>query len=251
MLSPKMFDVVVNSILEDRNCSKGKILNRAESEKHIVIKVRDKGDEMVIKRDVKEALMIYWNVVIAEEQKVFISTHCITFSDFRLEFEEVVEKVEGNADIDECILEALERAAEKRVTKNLSRVQKSHNSKKKKDEIHGKEEGEQQEDQEDNEKEKETLQELPQPNEPLGIEPPAEPTEPVEAEKVEDEIEDAEIVEDDFKIVRDGEIEGLEDIEIKEEKQEDEGIKAAEEFLKKQKTKKKAGRPKKNQQKGV
>ena len=153
MVSSKMFDVVVNSILEDRNCPKGKILNALKSEKHIVVKVKDKGDEIVIKRDIKESLLIYWNAVIAEEQKAFISTHCITFSDFRIEFEEAVKKLEGNADIDEYILEALEKVAEKRVTKNLSRVQKSHNSKKKKDEIHGKdEEGEKQEDQEENEK---------------------------------------------------------------------------------------------------
>ena len=87
--------------------------------------------------------------------------------------------------------------------------------------------------------------ELPQPNEPLGIEPPSEPI--IEAEKV-DDIEDEE---DDFKIVRDGV--GIEETEITEdEKKEDvEGLKAAEEFLKKQKPKKKAGRPRKQPASGV
>ena len=186
MLSSKMLDVVINSILEDRNCPKGKILNKAESEKHIVIKVKDKGDEMVIKRDVKEALMIYWNIVISQEQKSFISTHCITFSDFRIEFEEVVEKVEGNADIDECILEALEKAAEKRVTKNLSRVQKSHNKGKKREEIHGKDEEPKEGTEE--KQEGETLLGLPQPqqpDEPLALEPPVDAGEDIkEAEKL-------------------------------------------------------------------
>ena len=223
MLNEKILGLVKESILSDRNMKAGNISEIKIAKAYIELTIEDNADKIKIKRETKENLKTYWNLTMMNDEdiKQFIETHHITFTEFRTTFEGIIKDIHGNIDLDNCVEEALNDLADQKITSNSSRVQKSHNAGKKAEEIHGK-----------GEEPKEPL-ELPQPNEPLGIEPPSEPiepTEPVEAEKVEDEIEDAEIVEDDFKIVRDGEIEGLEDIEIEEEKQEDEGIKAEEEF---------------------
>ena len=225
MLNEKMFGVIKQSILKDRNLENGVIIKQIITDKDIQLVVRDSGDVVQVKRETKENLRTYWNITMSENHETasFISENHITFTEFRKEIESIVNDISGDIDLDECVTEALQNLASSKLTSNASRVQKSHNAAKKKEEIHG---------------EKEELPQLPQPeqpDEPLALDPPAEMK---EAEKVE-EIEEAEIVEEE-----EGE-------EIAGEKKEDEGLKAAEEFLEKQKPKKKAGRPKKQPESGV
>ena len=120
MLSEKMLTVVMRSILRDRNAEKAKILNKQETEKYVILKLKDRSDEITIKRDLKEALLICWNDLITKEYEYFITTHCVIYSEFKAEYEKIIEKIEGLPDIDECIKEALEQAVQTKVTKSLT-----------------------------------------------------------------------------------------------------------------------------------
>ena len=40
----------MRSILRDRNAEKAKILNKQETEKHVILKLKDRSDEITIKR---------------------------------------------------------------------------------------------------------------------------------------------------------------------------------------------------------
>ena len=237
MLNEKLFGLVKDSILSDRNMKAGNVTEIKIAKAYIELTIEDNADKIKIKRETKENLKTYWNVTMQQNDSMqeFIKNHHITFTEFRNEFEQITKDVHGEIDLENCVEEALNNLADQKITSNTSRIQKSHNAGKKKEEIHG-----------EGKPETIALPEPQRPDEPLALDPPAEMK---DAEKVE-EIEEAEIVEDGYKTIKDGE--GIEDIEIPgEEKKEDEGLKAAEEFLEKQKPKKKAGRPKKIQQKGV
>ena len=55
MLSEKMLTVVMRSILRDRNAEKAKILNKQETEKHVILKLKDRSDEITIKSLTEES----------------------------------------------------------------------------------------------------------------------------------------------------------------------------------------------------
>ena len=67
MLSEKMLTTVVRSILKDRNSEKAKIKEKRETGKHVLLILKDRSDEMTIKRDIKEALLICWEDLITKE----------------------------------------------------------------------------------------------------------------------------------------------------------------------------------------
>ena len=140
LLSGRMLNVFVRSMLRDRNCEMGEILTKTESKKTIKLTIKDKGDEITIKRDVKEAIEIYWNEVISREYEEYITRNCIIFPDFQKTFNEVIEDSDRNdQDMDDYVEQALRILGNGRLTGSISRVEKSHNSEKKKEEIHGKE----------------------------------------------------------------------------------------------------------------
>ena len=140
LLSGRMLNVFVRSMLRDRNCEMGELLNKAESQKTIKLTVKDKGDKITITRNVKEAVEIYWNEVISQEYEEYITRNCIIFPDFQKTFNEVIEDSNRNdLDMDDYVEQALRILGSGRLTGSISRVEKSHNTAKKKEEIHGKE----------------------------------------------------------------------------------------------------------------
>lgn len=140
LLSGRMLNVFIRSMLRDRNCEMGEIVTETKSQKTIKLVVKDKGDKLTIVRDVKEAIEIYWNEVISLEYKEYITRNCIIFPDFQKTFNEVIEDSDRNdLDMDDYVIQALRVLGNGRLTGSISRVEKSHNTAKKKEEIHGKE----------------------------------------------------------------------------------------------------------------
>ena len=155
MLNEKIFGLVKESILSDRNMKAGNVSEIKIAKAYIELTIEDNADKIKIKRETKENLKTYWNITMMNDQdiKQFIETHHITFTEFRTVFEGIIKDMHRDIDLDNCVEEALNNLADQKITSNSSRVQKSHNAGKKAEEIHGKdEEGEKQEEQEENEK---------------------------------------------------------------------------------------------------
>ena len=86
---------------------------------------------------------IYWNEVISQEYEEYISRNCIIYPDFQKTFYEVIEDSNRNdMDMDDYVVQALRILGNGKLTGSISRVEKSHNTGRKKEEIHGKEKGE-------------------------------------------------------------------------------------------------------------
>jgi hypothetical protein len=139
MLNKKVYGIVEASILSDRNLKEEDITEIKIAKNFIELTVEDKGDKIKIKRGTKENLNTYWNITMMNNEhiKEFTQIHLITFTDFRKEFEALTKNITGKLDLEECVDEALKNLADKKVTSNIPRSDKRHNSNKKAAEIHG------------------------------------------------------------------------------------------------------------------
>ena len=185
MLNEKIFGLVKESILSDRNMKAGSISEIKIAKAYIELTIEDNADKIKIKRETKENLKTYWNITMMNNDNIreFIAAHLIAFTDFRKEFEELTKNIHGDLDLEECVDEALKNLADQKVTSNIPRSEKRHNSNKKAEEIHGK-----------------GNEQLALPdgktNDPLTLTDGGDEEEIPEAEKVED-IEDAEEIKED------------------------------------------------------
>ena len=151
MLNEKIYGLVKESILSDRNMKAGNITEIKINKAFIEITIEDNADKIKIKRETKENLKTYWNITMMNSYYTsqFIKTHHITFTEFRTEFEKLIKDIHGELDLDSCVNEALNNLADQKITSNSSRVQKSHNAGKKAEEIHREEETEKTEENDD------------------------------------------------------------------------------------------------------
>ncbi len=182
MLNEKIYPLVKESILSDRNMKAGNVSEVKISKAFIELTIEDNADKIKIKRETKENLKTYWNITMMNNEHIaeFVKDNHITFTEFRKEFEDLTKDIHGDLDLENCVEEALKNLAEQKITSNISRSEKRNNSNKKAEEIHGKD------------SEPLTLPEG-KTNEPLTLTDGRSEEEIPEAEKV-DEIEEAEEV---------------------------------------------------------
>ena len=162
MLNEKIFGLVKESILSDRNMKAGNISEIKIAKAYIELTIEDNADKIKIKRETKENLKTYWNLTMMNDEdiKQFIETHHITFTEFRTTFEGIIKDIHGELDLDSCVDGALTSLSSQKLTSNTSRVEKSDNAGKKAAEIHGDKKEELKEEEEQKDKEKTEEEEL-------------------------------------------------------------------------------------------
>ena len=162
MLNEKIFGLVKESILSDRNMKAGNISEIKIAKAYIELTIEDNADKIKIKRETKENLKTYWNISMMNDGdiKQFIETHHITFTEFRTTFEGIIKDIHGELDLDSCVDKALTSLSSQKLTSNTSRVERSDNAGKKAAEIHGDKKEELKEEEEQKDKEKTEEEEL-------------------------------------------------------------------------------------------
>ena len=138
MLNEKIYPLVKESILSDRNMKAGNVSEVKISKAFIELTIEDNADKIKIKRETKENLKTYWNLTMMNNEHIasFVQDNHITFTEFRKEFEELTKDIHGELDLENCVDEALKNLADQKITSNISRSDKRHNSNKKHEEIH-------------------------------------------------------------------------------------------------------------------
>ena len=121
MINEKIFKIVKQSMLSDRNITAGTIKEQKITEKFIQIIVSEHGDTITIKRETKENLRTFWNVSVVSDYnfKEYIEKYSITFTEFRKEMEEVIEENDvEDKDVYDIVEEALKNISERKLVSN-------------------------------------------------------------------------------------------------------------------------------------
>ena len=121
MINEKIFKIVKQSMLSDRNMTTGIIKEQKITEKFIQIIVSEYGDTITIKRETKDNLKTFWNISVMSDSnfKMYIGTYNITFTEFRKEMEDVVEKNDyEEKSIEEIVEEVLKNISERKLISN-------------------------------------------------------------------------------------------------------------------------------------
>ena len=121
MINEKIFKIVKQSMLSDRNITTGIIKEQKITEKFIQIIVSEHGDTITIKRETKENLRTFWNVSVVSDYnfKGYIEKYSITFTEFRREIEEIIEKNDAeDKDVYDIVEEALKNISERKLVSN-------------------------------------------------------------------------------------------------------------------------------------
>ena len=121
MINEKIFKIVKQSMLSDRNITTGIIKEQKITEKFIQIIVSEHGDTITIKRETKENLRTFWNVSVVSDYnfKGYIEKYSITFTEFRREMEEIIEKNDvEDKDVYDIVEEALKNISERKLVSN-------------------------------------------------------------------------------------------------------------------------------------
>lgn len=121
MINEKIFKIVKQSMLSDRNITTGIIKEQKITEKFIQIIVSEHGDAITIKRETKENLRTFWNISVVSDYnfKEYIEKYSITFTEFRREMEEIIEKNDvEDKDVYDIVEEALKNISERKLVSN-------------------------------------------------------------------------------------------------------------------------------------
>ena len=121
MINEKIFKIVKQSMLSDRNITTGIIKEQKITEKFIQIIVSEHGDTITIKRETKENLRTFWNISVVSDYnfKEYIEKYSITFTEFRREMEEIIENNDvEDKDVYDIIEEALKNISERKLVSN-------------------------------------------------------------------------------------------------------------------------------------
>ena len=121
MINEKIFKIVKQSMLSDRNITTGIIKEQKITEKFIQIIVSEHGDTITIKRETKENLRTFWNVSVVSDYnfKEYIEKYSITFTEFRREMEEIIENNDvEDKDVYDIVEEALKNISERKLVSN-------------------------------------------------------------------------------------------------------------------------------------
>ena len=121
MINEKIFKIVKQSMLSDRNITTGIIKEQKITEKFIQIIVSEHGDTITIKRETKENLRTFWNISVVSDYnfKEYIEKYSITFTEFRREMEEIIEKNDAeDKDVYDIVEEALKNISERKLVSN-------------------------------------------------------------------------------------------------------------------------------------
>ena len=121
MINEKIFKIVKQSMLSDRNITTGIIKEQKITEKFIQSIVSEHGDTITIKRETKENLRTFWNVSVVSDYnfKEYIEKYSITFTEFRREMEEIIEKNDvEDKDVYDIVEEALKNISERKLVSN-------------------------------------------------------------------------------------------------------------------------------------
>ena len=121
MINEKIFKIVKQSMLSDRNITTGMIKEQKITEKFIQIIVSEHGDTITIKRETKENLRTFWNISVVSDYnfKEYIEKYSITFTEFRREMEEIIEKNDvEDKDVYDIVEEALKNISERKLISN-------------------------------------------------------------------------------------------------------------------------------------
>jgi len=121
MINEKIFKIVKQSMLSDRNITTGIIKEQKITEKFIQIIVSEHGDTITIKRETKENLRTFWNISVVSDYnfKEYIEKYSITFTEFRREMEEIIEKNDvEDKDVYDIVEETLKNISERKLVSN-------------------------------------------------------------------------------------------------------------------------------------
>ena len=121
MINEKIFKIVKQSMLSDRNITTGIIKEQKITEKFIQIIVSEHGDTITIKRETKENLRTFWNISVVSDYnfKEYIEKYSITFTEFRREMEEIIEKNDvEDKDVYDIVEETLKNISERKLLSN-------------------------------------------------------------------------------------------------------------------------------------
>jgi len=121
MINEKIFKIVKQSMLSDRNITTGIIKEQKITEKFIQIIVSEHGDTITIKRETKENLRTFWNISVVSDYnfKEYIEKYSVTFTEFRREMEEIIEKNDvEDKDVYDIVEEALKNISERKLVSN-------------------------------------------------------------------------------------------------------------------------------------
>lgn len=121
MINEKIFKIVKQSMLSDRNITTGIIKEQKITEKFIQIIVSEHGDIITIKRETKENLRTFWNISVVSDYnfKEYIEKYSITFTEFRREMEEIIENNDvEDKDVYDIVEEALKNISERKLVSN-------------------------------------------------------------------------------------------------------------------------------------
>ncbi|VTX47333.1 Uncharacterised protein [uncultured Leptotrichia sp.] len=121
MINEKIFKIVKQSMLSDRNITTGIIKEQKITEKFIQIIVSEHGDTITIKRETKENLRTFWNISVVSDYnfKEYIEKYSITFTEFRRKMEEIIEKNDvEDKDVYDIVEEALKNISERKLVSN-------------------------------------------------------------------------------------------------------------------------------------
>ena len=121
MINEKIFKIVKQSMLSDRNITTGIIKEQKITEKFIQIIISEHGDTITIKRETKENLRTFWNISVVSDYnfKEYIEKYSITFTEFRREMEEIIEKNDvEDKDVYDIVEEALKNISERKLVSN-------------------------------------------------------------------------------------------------------------------------------------
>ena len=121
MINEKIFKIVKQSMLSDRNITTGIIKEQKITEKFIQIIVSEHGDTITIKRETKENLRTFWNISVVSDYnfKEYIEKYSITFTEFRREMEEIIENNDvEDKDVYDIVEETLKNISERKLVSN-------------------------------------------------------------------------------------------------------------------------------------
>ena len=121
MINEKIFKIVKQSMLSDRNITTGIIKEQKITEKFIQIIVSEHGDTITIKRETKENLRTFWNISVVSDYnfKEYIEKYSITFTELRREMEEIIENNDvEDKDVYDIVEEALKNISERKLVSN-------------------------------------------------------------------------------------------------------------------------------------
>lgn len=121
MINEKIFKIVKQSMLSDRNITTGIIKEQKITEKFIQIIVSEHGDTITIKRETKENLRTFWNISVVSDYnfKEYIEKYSITFTEFGREMEEIIEKNDvEDKDVYDIVEEGLKNISERKLVSN-------------------------------------------------------------------------------------------------------------------------------------